>query len=118
MALGCSSDDGAPTESLITGLESLTGTVIEIDDKVPVDGPVILALELDSGGTDTAYLPSFFRPTPIPPGQWEIYQQIRALDIGSRIRVEGVRTPFGLGIMKLTVLGSSRGRAFPQRWTS
>lgn len=96
---------GDGPSGLPEGQEAFTGTVLNIDDEVAVDGPVELELEGPSGERLIAYL-HFFRAEPPPPGSWEIYERIQALEPGDRVRVIGVREGERLeirGLRELTV---------------
>ena len=104
LAVGCSGNTGTTSDADDPARASITGIVTAIDDRVPVDGGVILALKLDSGRADTAFLPSFFTYPPPPPEQSEIYRVIQQLQIGDRVEVEGERTSQGIKIDQLTIL--------------
>jgi len=104
VVLGCSGDDQTPAMADGTDPESVTGTVTDIEDLVPVDGGVMIALQLANGQMDKAFLPSFFTPTPPPPEQNEVYQVIQQLSIGDRVKAAGKRTSQGLQLQKLMVL--------------
>jgi hypothetical protein len=98
---GCSSDSTLPGgERLVT----VTGVVTHIDDRVPVDGGVTITLELEGGGTELLLFGSLF--TSPPPGEerLELYQKIRAAEVGSRVRVAGIRRDEGIELTDMVVL--------------
>lgn len=110
MIVGCADKNGDSIGVPDPDWDSVTGAILQIDDRVPVDGGVDLELELDGGGTDRAFLPSLFRHPPAAEEQWEIYSQILELEVGDRITVEGERTESGILIERLTVLTNEGGR--------
>ncbi len=104
LALGCSDKSSNPAGTTPSGPDSVTGIIERIEDTTPVDGGVIIELKVSFGQTDTAYMPSLFTEPPPPPEQFEIYRQIRQLEIGDMISVRGERDDYGIEISELTVL--------------
>ncbi len=98
---GCSSDSTLPEGDRFV---TVTGVVTHIDDQVPVDGGVIISLELEGGGTEVLWFGSLF--TDPPPGEekLELYQKILKADVGSRVRATGIRGDQGIELTDLVVL--------------
>ena len=82
----------------------LTGTVVSIQDAVPVDGGVTLVIR-DAGGKEwSAYIPSFFRIPPPPQSDWELYEILRDLQPGDPVVLVGPKDEFGIRITALSRL--------------
>lgn len=86
------------------GLEAVTGVVTRIEDKVPVDGGVVIDLRLPGGNDDVIYMPSLFTLPPPPPERQKLYTVIQQVGIGSRVTAKGTRTAAGLEIEELTII--------------
>ena len=95
LAAGCGDDDGDPAAPESPTTVVRTGTVTAVDDRTPVDGGITIDLLLDDGGTERAYFPSLF--TSPPPGEdlMRLYDVVRRVEIGDRVRVEGMRSEAG-----------------------
>jgi len=112
ISLGCSDDTGQVPAGLnsdaITKPDPdpvvVTGTVVEIADEVPVDGGVIIDLEVADGRTEVLYLPSFFTTPPPPENNQKVYQVIVQLEVGNRVKAEGCRTEHGIKLESLDIL--------------
>ena len=100
---GCSEENGVPPSGPNSDLVSVTGNVTRIVDDIPVDGNVTIDLELGDGTTETLYLPSFFMQ-PLTEEQEQVYQVIKQLKIGSRVKGEGERTKLGVKLSSLAIL--------------
>lgn len=99
---GCSEEDvapGGPNSQQVT----VTGTLTQIRDDIPVDGGAILDLELDDGSTDALYLPPFSAQPPTEE-QEQAYQLIQQLKPGDRVKGRGERTDYGIRLGSLTKL--------------
>ena len=99
---GCSEDDSVPNSPVTTPV-IVSGKVTKIVDETPVDGPVVLSVELDNGGMDTLYLPSSFGYQ-LTSEQEQAYQLIRMLKTGDRVQGRGERTANGLKLYSLQKL--------------
>lgn len=67
----------------------VTGTLVALDDQVPADGGLTLAVEARDGTRTAFHIPSFFTPEPIPPGRWELYQHVKTFSVGESVRATG-----------------------------
>ncbi len=99
---GCSEENDAPSGPNSDQV-TVTGNVTRIVDDTPVDGNVIVDLELDDGNTDVLYLPSFFGQPPTE-DQKQAYQLIQQLKLGDRVKGRGERTDHGVLLGSLTKL--------------
>ena len=97
---GCGSDP-APAPP---GTETLTGVVTAVDDRVPVDGGVTIEIDLDGGGKDRLLFPSLFTYPPPDEATIELYDLVRRVETGDRIRAKGERTTEGIRIRELAIL--------------
>jgi hypothetical protein len=97
--------EGKESEFLLgSDLVTVTGVVTAIDDDVPVDGGVVIDLQLEDGETVQLFFGSLY--TVPPPRQWQIdlYQVIAGLEIGDRVSATGTRVPLGIGLRHLRIL--------------
>jgi hypothetical protein len=85
-------------------LVTLIGAVIGIDDDVPVDGGVVVELQLDSGETIKLFFGSLFTSPPPPQWRFELYAVIAGLELGDRVRATGTSAPGGITLRGLTIL--------------
>lgn len=83
---------------------SVTGTVIEIDDQVPVDGGVTITLKADDGGTVLLLFESLFTYPPPGEDRLALYQKIGKLGTGSRIIATGTRVEGGIHLEDFIIL--------------
>jgi len=97
LTLAACSKNEAP---VISGV-SVTGTLVTLQDAVPVDGGVTLEVEAASGTRTMFHIPSFFTPNPIPEGRWELYQHVTTFSVGDRVRATGEPTESGLLLTSL-----------------
>ena len=101
--LGCSEESPIAKNGDPEG-DVAVGVITEIIDATPVDGGIDIVLSIDGGGTDRAHMPSLFTMPPPPPERLELFQQLRKLDVGARVRVEGEREGESIRIETITVL--------------
>lgn len=101
---GCSHQASAPDD----GSTRVTGTVIAIDDRAPVDGEAAITLDRPGGDDDVrAYLPSLF--TSPPPADdllaihMRVYPVILQLEVGDRVTAHGFVTERGLRLEELAI---------------
>ena len=97
---GCSSSTTPRAEPLVT----VTGTVTQIDDQVPVDGGVTITLDLDGGGTELLLFGSLFTDPPPDEEKIELYQKILKVEVGNHVRAIGNRGEQGIDLTDLIVL--------------
>jgi hypothetical protein len=91
------------------GAETVTGEVTGVEDLVPVDGGVTIEIDLDSGGKDRLLFPSLFTYPPPDEATVELYDLVRRVETGDRVRARGERTTEGIRIRELAIL-SGRSR--------
>jgi len=104
LVVACSDDEGARTVDPATDVITVTGKVTYKDDRVPVDGGVIMELALDDGGTETLLFGSLYTDPPPSQEQWALYQVIVTVDLGDRVVASGRRNEYGLLLETLQVL--------------
>jgi hypothetical protein len=99
----CGSDDSDPVQPG-PATEVVIGEITRIDNQIPVDGGIVLDLTADNGGTDRLLFPSLF--TNPPPGEavLRLYDLVRRVEIGDRVRAEGIRTDYGVDLESLWIL--------------
>ena len=100
------SDDGGPGTAVAPdpGLVTVTGEVTEKDDQVPVDGGVTIKLKLDDGSIETLYFGSLFTSPPPSQEQIDLYAVLMTVNVGDRVKAEGVRVEGGIMLEDLTIL--------------
>lgn len=80
------------------------GTVVAVEDLVPVDGGVTIDLECLDGRTERLLFPSLFTNPPPSEDTLELYQVILRIKSGNLVRAEGMRTESGIDLERLTIL--------------
>ena len=100
---GCGKDP--QSRSSDSGQMTIVGNVRRIEDNVPADGGVTIEVAQENGGTETLYFGSLFtvpRPTE---EQTQLYEKIRQVETGDRIRAMGTRrAEGGIALEDITVL--------------
>jgi len=90
---GCKGDSQSGPST--AGQVTVTGQVTRIEDNVPADGGVTIEVAQENGGTETLYFGSLFtipRPTE---ERTQLYEKIRQVETGDRIRAKGTRRAEG-----------------------
>ena len=90
---GCGRDSGTPSSA--SGQVTVVGKVTRIEDNVPADGGVTIEVAQENGGSETLYFGSLFtvpRPTE---ERTQLYEKIRQVETGDRIRAKGTRRAEG-----------------------
>lgn len=83
---------------------TVTGTIAEIDDRVPVDGGVTITLELDQGGTELLLFGSLFTYPPPDEERVALYQKIVEAEVGSHVKATGIREEDGIELTDFQIL--------------
>lgn len=105
LLLGCgNANDGffapAPGASVI-----VTGEVIAFDDQVPADGGATITVNTAGGATVRLLFPSLHTSPPPSQQTIDLYDLVRPVEVGDRIRAEGRHTANGVELESLTILG-------------
>jgi len=100
----CSNDDDGLATPIVEPAEVVTGEVTAIDDQTPVDGGITFDLQLGGQVSDQAYFLGLFRPIEPAPEELDLYDLVRRVEIGDRVRVEGTRIEGVLRIDSLWIL--------------
>ncbi len=87
-----------------SGLVVVTGRVTQIENAVPVDGGVRIDIILEGGKTEQLLFPSLFTSPPPSEETLKLYDVIRRVELGDRIRAEGKRVPAGIELEALAIL--------------
>jgi hypothetical protein len=82
----------------------VVGTVTEIVDQVPVDGGVTITLRLEDERTQRLTFGSLFTNPPPEPERIHLYEVIREVDVGDRVRATGKTGDEGVELESLTIL--------------
>ncbi|RKZ13562.1 hypothetical protein DRQ53_08520 [bacterium] len=85
-------------------LVTLTGTVTRVVDDTPVDGGVVIDLQLDNGQRAQLFFGSLFTYPPPPHWRHELYQVIASLEVGDRVRAMGTAVDGGISLRGLRVV--------------
>ena len=83
------------------------GEVAEVQDQVPVDGGVTIAVTTQSGGTERLLFPSLHTPSPPSQQALSLYDLLRRVKVGDFIRAEGRRTTAGIELQSLAILAGA-----------
>jgi len=102
LILACGDDD--PAAPGAAQLEIVTGEVVTIDDQTPVDGGITIEIRIDDSETDELYFPSLFTEPPPDNATLDLYDLVRRVEIGDRVRVEGTRNAQALQIDSLWII--------------
>jgi len=98
---GCSEEVAEPSQR--DGLVTVIGNVARIVDDTPVDGNARVDVDLDGGGQEILYLPSFFGNPPTEEEK-KVYQVIIELEVGDRVEAMGKKTEYGVKLKRLKKL--------------
>jgi hypothetical protein len=107
---GCSGPTASgpqTSETPDSGAFTHVGTVREIENLVPVDGGVVITLDLDTGGTRALAVSQLGRWAPLAPLTEErraLVDTLFRLRVGHRVRAEGKSGGEYPGITRLTIL--------------
>jgi hypothetical protein len=99
--LACGGDSPVPPG---TDIRIVTGTVTEIVDQVPVDGGVTITLRLADDRTERLTFGSLFTHPPPEPDRIRLYEVIREVEVGDRVRASGTAGEEGIELDSLTML--------------
>ena len=102
VSLGCSNDNSIGLGE--SKSEVVIGTVVAVEDLVPVDGGVSIDLECVDGRSERLLFASLFTDPPPSEDRLQLYQVILQVDSGSVVRAEGTRTEKGIELERLTIL--------------
>ena len=102
VSLGCSNDNSTDlSESKAT---VVLGTVVAVEDLVPVDGGVTIDLECLGGRNERLLFASLFTNPPPSEDRLQLYQVILLVNGGSVVQAEGMRTEKGIELEQLKIL--------------
>jgi len=97
--------EGGETEFLLSpAMVTLSGIVTEIDDATPVDGGVVIDLELENDETTKLFFDSLFTEPPPPHWRLELYEVIASLELGDSVQASGASVPEGISLRELIIL--------------
>jgi len=82
----------------------VVGIVTEIVDQVPVDGGVTISLRLGDGQSQRLSFGSLFTYPPPEPERIRLYEVIREVEVGDRVRATGTAGEEGIELESLTIL--------------
>ncbi len=102
IVLGCSGDN--PTDPGDPNFAIVIGTVVAIEDLVPVDGGVTIDLSCHGGRSERLLFPSLFTNPPPSEDKLELYQVILLLETGDLVHACGTRTENGIALDRLKIL--------------
>lgn len=103
---GCGERGDAPDPAPASENVVVSGHVLEVEDLVPVDGGVTIAIKTERGETEQLLFPSLFT-LPHPPRETiDLYETVKRVKVGDSIRAEGHRSENGIDLVALEVLGS------------
>lgn len=103
LLLGCAARSDGPVGPA-PGNTVVTGSVTEIRDLVPVDGGATITVATKNGGTEHLLFPSLHTSPPPTPQTIALYDLVRRVEVGDRIRAEGQRTDSGVKLESLEIL--------------
>jgi hypothetical protein len=90
------------SEDAQSGVVTVVGEVTAIDDRVPDDGGVTIDLKIENGDTMLLSFESF---QVIPDeNRRELYEVIKQVEVGSRVRATGLRKGHWIEIGQLSIL--------------
>lgn len=99
--LGCFDDN--PTDPGDPNFAIVIGTVVAIEDLVPVDGGITIDLSC-RGRSERLLFPSLFTNPPPSEDKLELYQVILLLETGDLVQAWGTRTENGIELERLKIL--------------
>jgi hypothetical protein len=102
LCVACSDDTG-PGQPLENGT-IVTGTVTAIQNDIPVDGGILLDIDVADDGSDRLVFPSLFTPQQPSEETLRLYDVVRRVEVGDVVRAEGAREQSGLLLQKLWIL--------------
>lgn len=107
LLVGCSSDKEDPVAPASALPVVVQGTVTSIQDQTPVDGGVIVDLDVEGGGAERAYFSSLFTTPPPSEDRLRQYDLLRRVEVGDVVRIEGKRDGQEILITSLWILQGS-----------
>jgi len=101
---GCAGESDVPSGPGTSGTIVATGDVTQIDNLVPVDGGITIEINLEDGKTEHLLFASLFTAPPPSEERLKLYDVVRRVEVGDRIRAEGKRVPKGIELEALAIL--------------
>ncbi|MCA9784985.1 MAG: hypothetical protein KC488_00390 [Candidatus Cloacimonetes bacterium] len=95
---------GSGTGSQPDDAVSLIGQVLSVEDMTPVDGGITITVRSDAGAEEILLFPSLFTYPPPDDETLRLYQIVRQLKPGDRIRATGQPAEEGLRLESLVIL--------------
>ncbi len=102
--IACGGESGDPSGPGIKSEVLVTGYVIEIENMMPVDGGITIKVELESKDTERLWFGSLFTVPPPSEDKLKLYDVVRRVELGDRVRATGERTEAGIELEGIAIL--------------
>ena len=77
---------------------------MEVQNYVPSDGGVTITITAGMGRTEQLLFPSLFTVPPPSQATMDLYDVVRRVQVGDRVRADGTRTASGIALESLVIL--------------